>query len=351
MNKKYKIAISIILVLVVFRLLLPVMLKHSINWYLANKVESYVGHIEDFNLAILKGEYSIQGLELYEKPMKKDIAPMLSIKDLTASLAWRAVLRKSLLMDLEANELRLQFIDNKDENKRQLKVNKDSSVSIYKTLIPFNIETLMLHNSEIAFLNSTDEAANIKLHNLEISAKNINNNEQTKSELPSHLHLSGNIQKSGSIDISIDFNILTTPLAFDTDFKIEKFELKELNPLLLIYVPLSFTKGRLSLYGEMASKKNQVKGYIKPFVENIDVVANQEIFESVKHLGIELVSAAGNLILRSKDDKTIATKIEFDGKLNALSFDIWDGLWAAIKNAFNEDLEPKIDNTISIKSL
>jgi hypothetical protein len=353
MTKKVKIIVGILLVLLAIRIVLPEIMERTINWYLADRVEGYTGSIADFDLALWRGSYSMEGLELFTKPKRAGLPPILAVEDLDISLAWRALFKGKLLMDLEVNNLKVHFVDNQNKEQQQLQVNRKSSVVVYKTLIPFNIEKLVVRDSSITFMNTTNPKvpARIDLSEVRIDAENINNNENNKKALPSHLELAAKIQKTGKLNADMRFNILQNPLSFDVDYRLENFELKELNQVLMLYGPLSFTSGKLAVYGEAVSRNNRVKGYIKPFVTKIDVMGTEEIFKSFKHFGLELISAAGNLILRSPDEKLIATKVEFEGALKAPDIEVANAFWTAVKNAFNQELEPKIDNNISLKSL
>lgn len=224
---------------------------------------------------------------------------------------------------------------------------------MYNTLIPFRIERLKLTNSKITFVNTNNPKAlaKVELTKITLYAENIHNNTESKASLPSILDLSARLQKSGNLKIDLKFNLFKNPIDFDVDFSLESLDLTELNSILLEYGPLTFTKGGLSIYGETIHKNNLIKGYIKPFVSKVDVIANQEIFESFKHFGIEMITAAGNLILRTSDDKIIATKLDFSGDDSNPEFKIGRAFRVAIKNAFNQKLEPKIDHTIDPKSL
>ena len=62
-KKRYKILIVIILVLVIFRLLLPYILLHYANKTLAN-VPGYYGHVQDIDVSLYRGAYQIDSIYL-----------------------------------------------------------------------------------------------------------------------------------------------------------------------------------------------------------------------------------------------------------------------------------------------
>ena len=352
MNKKFRILIIVILILVAIRAVLPYGMLRGINWYLGNKVENYHGSIADFDLAIWRGSYSMQGLKIFQKNKHPSVPAMLSAEDLDISIAWRALIKGRLLIDLAANQLTLNLSDNKEANKKQLSGDKNGAKNIYETLIPFRIEKISLRNSQVVFANTSIKAiSKFELSQINAEIENIHNNFDVKQILPSSLTGQARLQNSGDLSIKGRFNILAPDLAFDGDAVIEKFDLTELNDILLAYGPVSFTSGTLFVYAEMATREGQLKAYVKPFVSDIDVVAPKESFKSFKHFGLEMVTAASNLILRSAKGKTVATRLEFKGPIKDPEFSVMDSVWKAIENSFIEALEPEIDGSIQIENI
>ena len=63
MKKKYKILISVVVLLIIIRLILPYVVLHYANKALAN-VKGYYGHIDDIDLSIYRGAYIINDIYL-----------------------------------------------------------------------------------------------------------------------------------------------------------------------------------------------------------------------------------------------------------------------------------------------
>lgn len=351
-KKKTKIILSLIGALIVLRLFLPLIMKKSINWYLATKVENYYGSIDDFDLALWRGSYSMQGLVLYDKSKHVSVPPILTIADLDISIAWRALFKGRFLIDLSGKEVNLNLADSKDEKKAQLKGHPKDASEILNTLVPFKIEQILLSDSRIKFTNTDLKIpATFELKEINGKVQNIYNIQESTKELPSSVKISAKIQNSGKLMIKSTFDLFQKPQALDLDVKMEKLNLTELNAILMAYGPLSFTSGTLSIYTEMATREGKIKGYIKPFLTNLDVVAPYEAFKSFKHFGFEMISAAGNLILRTSKDKTVATKIEIEGTTKQPDYSMWDAFWIAVEHAFSKTLKPNLENKIEIEDV
>src|SRR5665811_12868 len=62
-RKKYIILISILILLIVIRIILPYVVLHYANKTLAN-LDSYYGHIEDVDISLYRGAYIIKNIYL-----------------------------------------------------------------------------------------------------------------------------------------------------------------------------------------------------------------------------------------------------------------------------------------------
>lgn len=341
----------ITLILVVIRLILPIVGKETINWYLGKKMTAYVGHIEDFDLALWRGAYHLQGLEI--KKRNSDLPPLLKVQDADVSLAWRALFKGRLLADLEVNHAYLHFFDSVDFNKKQSGIeDKASWKETFQTLVPLDVESLKVHNSAIFFSNhDLAKPVEVELADIELVARNINNSERNNEPVYSHLDLKARFQKSADLLVEGKFDLLAKELEFDLNMQMKNFDLTSINPLILAYGPLSFTTGQLSLYSELAAKRGHVAGYMNVFLGEIDIVAPRESFIGIKHVFIELAAAIGNLIFRNSKTKQVAFQLPISGPLKASTFLQLRDFDVTLKNAFEKPAEEGLRDSVNLKSV
>ena len=62
-TKKFKIIAIVVVLLIVLRLILPYIVLHFANQSLAN-MRGYYGHINDIDLALIKGSYTVDSIYL-----------------------------------------------------------------------------------------------------------------------------------------------------------------------------------------------------------------------------------------------------------------------------------------------
>ncbi|WP_413558286.1 DUF748 domain-containing protein [Bdellovibrio sp. HCB209] len=340
----------VLILLIVVRIFLPTGIKYGINWYMGNKMESYKGKIEDFDLALYRGAYSMQGLKIWEK-VKDEKTPLIYIKDIDLSLAWRGIFEGKLLGDLTVDGMKLDLIDSEDKKKKQLGTGEDWKTVVGK-LVPIELESFRMVNSEVHLYNKDFKVpVDVVLDKISIAATNIKNTDNSKELLPSTVEASARLQKSGIVTAGAKLNLLSKIPAFESKLSMKDLDVTKLNDFFLGYGPFTFTSGKFSIVGEVSTREGNIKGYMKPFFENLDVIDPKEKFDSPKRFFFEVGLAMSNLILRNSDNKAVATTIEFEGATKGPDIDSWGAFWGSLRNGFVEALQKTIDNTISIKDV
>lgn len=320
------------------------------NWYLGNKIVSYQGAIEDFDLHLYRGAFEIKGFTLWKRHSDREI-PLLEIKKMDLSLAWRGLLRRQLLGDLTLDRLRVNFIDSESASKKQFGKDVKNWNAIFSKLVPFRIESLNVTNSEVHFLNRDYRVpVDIYLDQIHLQVANLHNLDQKDVPLPTSATLKGRLQSDATVIVKAQFNILKDPLAFNIDAQLKDFSLKKLNDFFLVYGPFTFSSGTFSLFSEVASHDGMVVGYAKPFFENVKMISNKETFVSTRHVIAEFLIGFGNLILRNLG-KSSATKIEFQGALTSPEINKWKAFWLSLKNAFGSPLQKSIEDDVNIQKV
>ncbi|MBC7430223.1 MAG: DUF748 domain-containing protein [Bacteriovorax sp.] len=340
-EKKIYIPVIIVAVLIVFRILLPQILLYEANKYLGEFSPTYSLHMKDLDISILRGAYSFEDVT---GKLKGEEKTFLTISDVDVSIAWRHIFRGKVVTDIEAKNVDFLFL--KDMSK--LNPPKKEAVDVKDTLFPVKIETVDLKNARIVFEEypALSDESRLKIEKINGRITNLTPDEQNKI---SNFNLGASIQGSSELVFIGSLNLLQKPVLWDVDVEMKDFNLTSLNAVLKRNLPLTFTKGRMDFFAEAQNDKSgKMKGYIKPFLRDIDVVANNEKFIGIKHFFVEIFTALGNLILRDSKTHTIATYVDFnyDGKFNIST---GQGIENAISNGFKEKLKPGIEDKYKMK--
>lgn len=316
-------------------MVLPSLLLAKTNKYLNTFSPNYSFHINDLDISFFRGAYRFE--EVIGR-LKSSGEIFLTIKTVDISMAWRELFKGRILTDIKIDHL--DFLVIKDIEK--LSSLKKESKEAKETLMPVEIERVDLMDSSIAFENykSISDNSNLKITQLNGSITNLT---PTQKMPISYFNLRAKL-----IDMSSIFHLvgelksLNKPIVWKIDAEVRDFKITSLNPYLKKHMPLTFTAGTLDLYSEMKSEKGKVEGYVKPFLREIDVIANKEHFISAKHLGIEIVTAIINLVLRESKTKSVATVIDFtyDKKLTIKKT---KAAGKALEHGFEQQISPGIE--------
>ena len=156
MKKKYKIILIIIGVLIIFRLFLPTIVLHYANKSLET-MPGYFGHINDIDIALLRGAYVINTFYLNKvDSVTFDQTPFLSAKKLDLSVEWRALFKGRLVGELQVHTPKLIFTKDKAELSDVQKDTTDFRVLLDK-FMPLNINTFEIHNGELKYKDNSSK--------------------------------------------------------------------------------------------------------------------------------------------------------------------------------------------------
>lgn len=355
-SKKKKISVTLITILallIVVRAILPTVIKWAINDTLKDKVPGYTGHIDDFDLALWRGAYKIQGL-VFNKKTGEVVDPFIYVENIDISLAWRALFRGEILADAFLEKPVITLVDSKQKAKKQAaeKTQSKGWREVYKALVPINVEQLSISGGELHFKNyDWKTPLDLNLNNINFIVTNMSNSEGRPGQAPTNAKLTAQFQKSAKIVSDARINLLAVPYVADVNFKLEGLKLTELNQFFRMYFPFDVNKGTFDLYMEYATKDGNTKGYVKPFLKDTDVISNAEKYGTFKELGWEWLTAFANLVLQNSKNDTTATKLDFSASHGKFEFETWDAFVGALKNGFIKPLPKGLDRSIQLKDV
>jgi|JI10StandDraft_1071094.scaffolds.fasta_scaffold42663_3 hypothetical protein len=335
-----------ILLLLIFRAVTPQFILRQTNQFLATFSETYTGHIDDFDISLLRGAYQMEGFSLHLKQHPTEEFVIVDVVDV--SLAWRELFAGKIKTDIEIDRAKL-VITNKIMNafSNAPEKSKDESQAAAKKLFPVRVGRIDIKDSsfEFADLLSIPEANRWRITKIEGRLSNVTGTENAPVSL---LSLRGDLFNSSTLKIVSLLNLFKKPVVWDADLELRDFNIPNANGWLKNKVPITFTSGTLDLYSEVRSNRNSIEGYVKPFLHKVDVVANPEVFSGFKQFAIEVSAATANLILRSAKEKLLATKVLFSYRNGDFKVNSSKAISEAFKNGFSEKIPEGIDDEISL---
>jgi hypothetical protein len=108
----WKILLTIILLLVVIRLILPFVVLKYANKVLA-KSKEYPGHVEDIDLALIRGAYVIKDIRIDKADTvtgKRDSIPFFTSPAIDLSVEWKALFKGKIVGEIALEEPRINLV-------------------------------------------------------------------------------------------------------------------------------------------------------------------------------------------------------------------------------------------------
>lgn len=350
MKKKYKILISVVVLLIIIRLILPYVVLHYANKALAN-VKGYYGHIDDIDLSIYRGAYIINDIYLNKvDSVSKQQTPFFKSRNIDLSVEWGALFHGSIVGELTFDSPELIFTKDKTD---LTDVKKDTTDfrKLLKNFMPLKVNRFEVNDGTIRYADNTSTPkVDIALKQTHILALNLKSVIDDKVELPSTVTAQANVYE-GTLSFNMKLNALADNATFDLNAEIKNTNLVLLNDFFKAYGNFDVHRGNFGLYTEMAAKDGKFKGYVKPIIKDLKVVGPEDRHDTFFNKVWEQIVGAAGVIFKNQKKDQVATKVNMEGSFKNPQTNTLDAIWEVLLNAFVQALLPEVDNTISINSV
>lgn len=351
MSKKWIIIISILVVLIAARIALPSIVKSYVNKTL-NNLEGYNGSVEDIDIHFYRGAYAIKGLEIVQTTDSIPV-PFVEVPLIDLSVQWKALFDGSIVGEIIMDKPVLNFAVAEDSSGRKAK--QDGSGADWSEalndLIPFTINHFEIVSGKITFKDfSTNPEIDIFIDSLNLVATNLGNVKDEAVKLPSTLKATGTSLGGGLLDIDAKLNVLKKIPDIDLDLQFENVDVVALNDFIRAYAKVDAEKGIFSLYSELAIDNGEITGYVKPIIEDLQIIDWSKEEESFIKKAWETIVGGIVEIFKNQPEDQLATKVPLTGNVNNLEAGVWPTVWNIFKNAFIEALSKQVEGTVEIET-
>jgi hypothetical protein len=343
--------ITIILVflglIVAIRLALPSVVLHYANRNLA-EMDGYNGRIEDIDLAILRGAYKLDSIYInkVDSGTQKE-TPFLAASVVDLSIEWQSLFKGSLVGEIVVDKPMMRFTRDKVEPKD---VQKDSSDfrEVLEDFMPLEINRLEFRNGRLQYVDHTSKPkVDISMTDVDVVALNLKNSYDSAAVLPARIDAQATVY-DGRLDMEMKLNPLAEVPTFDLNAEWKNTNLVKLNEFFQAYAKVDVNKGTFGLYTEVAAKEGSFTGYVKPLIEDIDVLGKEDRKDNLLRKAWEGISGAVTEIFENQKEETFATKIPLKGDIEDPQANIFFAIMQVLENAFISALQPSIDQQISL---
>ena len=353
-RRRTKRAVTIVLVIlaliVAVRIALPYVVLKYANKTLA-EMDGYNGHIEDIDLAIIRGAYKLDSIYInrVDSVTQKE-TPFLAASVVDLSIEWSALFKGSLVGEVIVENPVVRFTKEKVEPKQ---VQKDSSDfrKVLKDFMPLDINRLEFRNGRLQYVDNTSNPnVNISMTDVDVVALNLRNSYDSAAVLPARIDAQATVY-DGRLTMKMKLNPLAEVPTFDMNAEWKNTNLVKLNEFFQAYAKVDVNKGTFGLYTEVAAKEGSFAGYVKPLLEDVDVLGREDRKDNVLRKVWESISGTVSEVFENQSEETFATKIPFRGDLDNPKANIFFAVMQILENAFINALQPAIDQQINLATV
>jgi hypothetical protein len=349
-QKAFRIILIVLVLLAAIRLALPYVILSYANRTLAD-LDGYRGHIQDIDLAIIRGAYKIDSIYLHKvDTVTKKETPFFAASLIDLSVEWKALFKGEIVGELVLDKPMLRFTKDKVEPKDVQKDSTDFKDALDK-FMPLSINRFEVIDGNVEYIDDTAEPkVDIRMTNTDILVQNLRNSYDSSELLPASIHASSNIY-DGTLSLNAKLNPLAEIPTFDMNAEIKNTNLVKLNDFFKAYAKVDVNKGTFGLYTELAAKEGRFSGYVKPLIKDLDILGKEDRKDNVIRQLWEAVAGSAGELLQNQPKDRLATKVPLEGSVKQLDTNVWYAMGVVLQNAFIEALQPAIDQEINIASV
>lgn len=350
LRKPVKILLIILGILILVRLILPSVVLHYANKTLAG-MNGYYGHIEDIDIALIRGAYKIDSIYLNKvDTISQKQTSFFSASEIDLSVEWKALFHGSIVGELIFERPILKFSKDKVEPK-DLRNDSTDFRKLLDDFMPLRVNRFEVNHGQIQYIDQfSSPQVDVTMTDVNVLALNLKNSYDSAVLLPATVQADADIYE-GTLDFKLKLNPLADQPTFDMNAELKHTNLVLLNDFFQAYANLDVNKGTFGMYAEVAAKQGAFTGYVKPIVQGLDVYGPEDKKDNIFRKIWEGLAGGASEVLENQPKDQFATKIPFEGRLDDPKANIWLTITNVLQNAFINALQPSIDNDINIGSV
>ncbi len=349
-RSKYLLILGIVvLLLVAARLALePILLDYANDKI--DALEAYDGHIDDLDLALLRGGYDIKGIEIVKTGSGQPV-PFFKGDRIEATVEWRSLLRGSLVAEGDLYGPQVNLVEAESEQQSQL--GKEVNwVDQFKKLFPFRFNTVRVHDGTVTFrAPGIQTKDSLKARHIDGTLANLTNVADSEKETFAGFKFTANVLDGGSAKVDGSIDPLAVKPTFDMNLSVKNVQLPQVNPWLTRFIKADAESGEFELYTELAAADGKFKGYAKPVMRDVNIYSSKEPEKNpLKRLWEGFIDLAAN-VLENQEEDQVAARIPFSGTLEKPDADLLATIGSVMRNAFVSAFARALEGSISVRSV
>lgn len=314
-----------------------------------NENPHYKAHLDDIGVHLWRGAYSIEGLDV-SKREGKVVTPFFKATDIDISVEWKQLFHHHIVAKVKLVDPVINVVTSEEKAANQTKV-EGSWQDQVKSLVPFQLNRLRIVNGAIHWKDPfSDPPMDIYLHELNVTAYNLTNSTRLSKSLAATIVGDGTAMKDGALHLEATANPYEKLLTFKSVMTLKHLGLPQLNAFFKKYAAIEVHDGTFSLYSELAGDKGELKGYVKPIIDDLDEKSlkheKKSPGEVIKGTVVEILIT----ILTNNPKDRLGTRLQLSGRYDQPGVSLWVAITSAFRNAFIKAMPAKLDRVLNLKN-
>lgn len=345
-KKRYTLPIIILVLLIGFRLYLPIWVKNYVNKVLAD-IPGYYGQVADIDISLYRGAYVINGMYL-NKVSAKTQTPFLKFPKSDISIEWKSLFNGRIVSEIIMYSPEVIYVF---EDQQATAEGGDADVEDWTKaltdIVPIDINHFEVYDGKVAFVEiQANPTIDLHIDQIQLTADNLKNVREKQRILPSTIKATGVTIGQGKMNLEGNINLIKEIPDMDMTLAIDGGDATALNDFTNYYAGIDFDKGTFGLYSEVAIADGYLKGYVKPLLTDTKLIGEGDSFLDVLWEGFV---GFFKFILANQRTDTLATRIPFEGDLNNVQAGVWPTILNIFENAWIKAFTGSPDGSIEYK--
>ncbi|AIG05343.1 Uncharacterized protein involved in outer membrane biogenesis [Pseudomonas fluorescens] len=329
---------TLVVVLAAVHIALPYLVRNYLNEKLAD-MGDYRGQVTDVDLALWRGAYRINGLQIVKVDGKVPV-PFVKAPVIDLSVSWHSLwYDHAVVAQVQFIQPELNFVDG-GANKQASQTGRgtDWRAQLGK-LLPITLNEVRIDDGKVAFRNfNSKPPVNMSATQVNASFYNLTNVVDVQGKRDARFDGKALLLGHAPLEASATFDPLSNFEDFEFRFRARDIQLKRLNDFASAYGKFDFNAGTGDVVIEAQAEKAQLTGYIKPLLRDVEVFDWQQDVEN-KDKGIfrsiwEAVVGAGETVLKNQSKNQFATRVELSGSVHQQDISAFQAFLQILRNGF-----------------
>lgn len=245
--------------------------------------------------------------------------------------------------DLRLQDAKIDYVHSAatkpKEVQRAKKVALEAKQAHQDPTVRVKVEHGKIVNSEIGFVNkATDPDYRVFIADMDMDLENFSNRLEEGTGI---VKITGKFMGTGQTEMKGAFRPEKPRPDFDLNVKIVRTKVEAFNDVLRAYGNMDTHQGMFAFFSELSVKENQIRGYVKPLLKDVEVYdPDQDKEKPVTKKIYEAVVGGVLGLLENKPRHEAATVTDLSGPVENPHANTWQVVEKLVQNAFFKAILP-----------